>query len=139
MTTERYRFKVGAFECIVVSDGTYAYPHPAQVFFANAPQERLAQVLREHDLDPEQWEQYISPYPSLVINTGRHLVLVDTGAGTMAPTTGRLIPNLQAEGIAPEAIDTVILTHAHRDHIVGKIDGEGRPEFPKSLYVIGKL
>lgn len=138
MSTERYHFKVGAFECIVVSDGTYAYPNPAQAFFANAPAKHLAQALREHDLDPAQWEQYISPYPSLVINTGQHLVLVDTGAGTMAPTTGRLIPNLQAEGIAPEAIDTVILTHAHPDHIGGNIDGEGRPAFPNARYVIGK-
>ena len=138
MNAERYRFNVGAFECIVVSDGTFAYPHPARLFFANAPAERLSQALHEHGLDPAQWEHYISPYPSLVINTGEHLVLVDTGAGTMAPTTGRLMANLQAEGIAPEAIDTVILTHAHPDHIGGNVDGEGRPAFPNARYVMGK-
>jgi glyoxylase-like metal-dependent hydrolase (beta-lactamase superfamily II) len=138
MNNKSYRFKVGTFECIVVSDGTFAYPHPAQIFFANAPQERLEQVLREHSLDPEQWEEYVSPYLGLVINTGQHRVLVDTGADGMAPTTGKLIPNLQAEGIAPEDIDTVILTHGHPDHIGGNLDSEGKPAFPNARYVVWK-
>lgn len=138
MNTQSYRFKVGTFECIVVSDGTFAYPHPAQIFFANAPKEPLEQVLSEHGLNLEQWEQYISPYPSLVIYAGQHIVLVDTGAGSFAPTTGNLIPNLQAEGISPEDIDTVILTHGHPDHIGGNIDEEGKPAFPNARYAIWK-
>jgi glyoxylase-like metal-dependent hydrolase (beta-lactamase superfamily II) len=138
MKSESYRFKLGTFECIVVSDGTFAYPHPAQIFFANAPRERLEQVLSEHDLILEQWEQYISPYPSLVIYTGQHTVLVDTGAGSLAPTTGKLTPNLRAKGISPEDIDTVILTHGHPDHIGGNIDGEGNIAFPNARYVMLK-
>jgi len=134
MNTEIYRFKVGNFECIVVRDGTHAYPY-VPAWFVNAPKERLEQVLREHNLDPEQ---YVSPYPSLMINTGQHRALVDTGAGGMEPTTGKLIPNLRAEGIAPEDIDTVILTHGHLDHIGGNTDFEGKPAFPNARYVMWK-
>jgi glyoxylase-like metal-dependent hydrolase (beta-lactamase superfamily II) len=65
-------------------------------------------------------------------------VLVDTGAGGLAPTTGRLLQNLQTEGIAPEDINTVILTHGHPDHIGGNTDAEGRPAFPNARYVIWK-
>jgi glyoxylase-like metal-dependent hydrolase (beta-lactamase superfamily II) len=138
MSDESYRFKLGTFECIVVNDGTFTYPHPAQILFANAPKERLEQVLREHNLDPEQWKEYISPYPSLVIHTGQQRVLVDTGADGLAPTTGKLIENLEAEGIAPEDIDVVILTHGHPDHIGGNTDSEGKPAFRNARYVMWK-
>ena len=138
MKKRSYRFKLGNFECLLVLDGTFAYPHPAQALFTNASEERLKQVLREHKLDQETWEQYISPYPSLVIYSADHVVLVDTGGGSFAPTTGKLIENLKTEGISPEDIDTVILTHSHPDHIGGNLDGKGKPAFPNARYVMRK-
>jgi glyoxylase-like metal-dependent hydrolase (beta-lactamase superfamily II) len=140
MSAEIFSFRVGAFECTVIKDGIYAYPYPAQNvfinFFVNAPQEQLKQALERHDLDPEQWSQYVSPYPCLAIHTGQHLVLIDTGAGSLAPTTGNLIPHLQAEGIKPEDIDNVILTNGHPDHIGGTVDTEGNPTFPNARYIL---
>ena len=65
-------------------------------------------------------------------------MLVDTGAGGLAPTTGKLIPNLRAEGITPEDIDRVILTHGHPDHIGGNLNSEGKPAFPKARFVMWK-
>ncbi len=47
-----------------------------------------------------------------------------------------LNPNLKALGIAPEDIDTVILTHGHPDHIGGNTDSEGKPTFPNARYVM---
>jgi len=143
MDTDVYRFKVGDFECMAVSDGslTYAppmFPPPATIIFSNAPTEVLARVLGEHDLQPEQWTEWISPYTCLLVNTADHLVLVDTGAGGLAPSTGRLILNLKAVGIEPDDIDTIILTHAHPDHIGGNTDSEGKLTFPNARYVMWK-
>ena len=143
MSNETFRFKTGKLECIAVSDGTLTYapptfPPPATLLFANAPRERLEQALLEHNLQPEQWVEWTSPYICLVVNTGDHLVLADTGAGDLAPTTGRLLQNLEAEGIAPEDIDTVILTHGHPDHIGGNTDAEGKPAFPNARHIIWK-
>ena len=81
--------------------------------------------------------EWTSPYICLVIDTGEHRVLVDTGAGSLSPTTGGLLGNLQAEGILPEHIDTVILTHGHPDHIGGNtIDGVSA--FPCARFVMWK-
>ena len=143
MNSENYRFKVGTFECMAVSDGTHTYappafPPPATFLFANAPRERLEQVLREHNLQPEQWVEWISPYICLLVNTDEHRALVDTGADGLAPSTGRLLQNLPAAGIAPEDIDTVILTHGHPDHIGGNTDSEGKLTFPNARYIMWK-
>lgn len=140
MSSERHRFKVGDYECVVVSDGTFSYPQPAGDvfinFFVNAPRGPLKRALGGHGIDPERWESLVSPYLCLVIDTGRGLVLVDTGAGGMAPTTGRLIPNLRAEGVEPEDVDAVVLTHGHPDHIGGNLDDEGNPAYPNARYVM---
>jgi len=143
MSTETFRFEIGKLEFTAVSDGTLTYapptfPPPATLLFANAPTEPLEQALVEHHLQPEKWLEWTSPYICLVVNTGDHLVLVDTGAGGLAPTTGRLLQNLKAEGIAPADIDTVILTHGHPDHIGGNTDAEGKPAFPNARYVMWK-
>lgn len=138
MNHQPLHFQVGAFACTLVLDGTFAYPHPAQILFANAPQAEFQQALRNHAIDPAHWEHYLSPYPSLLINTGSQLVLVDTGAGHFGPDTGHLIPNLQAIGVIPEAINTVILTHAHLDHIGGIVNDAGKPAFPNARYVMGQ-
>lgn len=143
MNTEIYRFKVGDFECMAVSDGTLTYappifPPPVAFLFANAPKELLDRALSEHSIQPEQWRAWVSPYICVTVNTGRHRVLVDTGADGLDPNTGRLLRNLQAEGIGPGDIDTVILTHGHPDHIGGNTDAKGKPTFRKARYVMWK-
>jgi len=127
-----YRFRVGTFNCVAISDGTFDYPPDA--FVANVPTDRFQQELESHDLPTDH---ITSPYTCLLIDTGTRKVLVDTGAG-FAPTNGHLLENLQAEGVTAKDIDTVILTHGHADHIGGNTDGEGRPSFPNARYVIWK-
>ncbi len=134
MSSESFPFKIGDFECIAVSDGTYTYP--THIFFVNAPKERLEQVLREHNI---QSGEITTPWTCLLINTKQHRVLVDTGGGAGSiSSAGKLLRNLQAEGIEPVDIDTVILTHGHPDHIGGSIDAEGKPAFPNAHYVMWK-
>ena len=143
MSTEVYHFKVGAFECMAVSDGTLTYtpptfPPPATLLFSNAPRGDLEHTLRQHNIQPEHWAEWISQYICLLVNTGEHRVLVDTGADGLDPNTGKLLQNLQAEGIAPEDIDMVILTHCHPDHIGGNTLDNGKPAFPNARFAMWK-
>jgi glyoxylase-like metal-dependent hydrolase (beta-lactamase superfamily II) len=124
MQAETFHFHVGAFDCFAVSDGFGLYSDPARALFAGAPQESLTQALHEHNIQPEEWLEWVSPFICLLIRTDRHLVLVDTGYGTVdfMPNAGKLVQNLQTLDITPQDIDTVILTHGHRDHLYGVME-----------------
>ncbi len=133
MASNREPFSVGDIQCIAINDGTFSYP--TDWFFSNVPQEQLEGSLRDHDLP---LNQVVSPYTCLVVKTGKHTVLIDTGADGLAPTTGELLKNLKAEGITPEEITTVVLTHAHPDHIGGVLDTNSKPAFPNARYVMSR-
>lgn len=142
MTNDTYRCTIGSFDCLIVSDGTLTYtppmfPPPATFLFANAPKTLVNEALKAYNLHTDTWTSWVSPYLCAVINTGDHRVLIDTGAGTLAPDTGKLLTSLHAEGISPESIDTVILTHGHPDHLGGNTR-DGDIVFPNARFVIGQ-
>jgi glyoxylase-like metal-dependent hydrolase (beta-lactamase superfamily II) len=139
MHSESYEFKVGTFDCVLLKDAVHAYENPAKFLFNNAPKERLTQVLQEHEIEHERWSEWISPYICLLIKTGSHKVLVDTGVGsTSPPTEGKLMQVLEARGVAPDEIDTVLLTHAHGDHCGGNTDSAGKAAFKQARYIMHK-
>jgi glyoxylase-like metal-dependent hydrolase (beta-lactamase superfamily II) len=129
-----HRFQVGSISCTVLSDGYYAYP--VSWFFPNADPAQLQCALESRRLPQER---VLSPYTCLLVETGRHTLLVDTGAGEYASTTGAIQARLEVAGIRPRDVDTVILTHAHPDHIGGAIDRVGRPAFPNARYVLSEI
>ncbi len=76
---------------------------------------------------------------ALIVNTGRHLVLFDTGLGTAADfgkTTGKLLNSMKQAGIDPKDIDAVVMSHAHIDHLGGIVGDDGKRNFPNAQFYI---
>lgn len=67
----------------------------------------------------------------LVRGRGR-TILIDAGAGGFKQWGGKLTENLALAGVQPADIDTVLLTHAHPDHVGGLVDSSGAAAFPKA-------
>jgi glyoxylase-like metal-dependent hydrolase (beta-lactamase superfamily II) len=121
-----YRIKVGDYEVTVLSDGSLTLDH---TLFAG--DEAGAEKLLKDAHLPKMGIP--TPLNTWLINTGKKLILVDAGGGThFAPSVGRLPQNLAAAGIAPSAIDEVVITHPHPDHIPGVMASDGSMLFPNA-------
>jgi glyoxylase-like metal-dependent hydrolase (beta-lactamase superfamily II) len=137
-----HRFRIGEFEATVISDGALPLGDPTESFLG-ADKAEIQGMLTGAFLPPgaATLEQNC-----LVLNTGRQLVLFDTGMGDsmgeasrmFGPTTGRLLRNMRAAGIDPAQIDMVIATHAHCDHIWALVDGNGNRNFPNAQVAIAE-
>ena len=130
-----YRFNLGKVQVTVVSDGTITFP--TEVLWPTpSKEERTAALAADHQPTDELPVQM----NTIVVNTGDKLVLVDVGTrGKVWPTSGRLLTNLKAAGIAPDDIDTVLITHAHPDHLWGVLDqADAELTFPNADYAIGE-
>jgi glyoxylase-like metal-dependent hydrolase (beta-lactamase superfamily II) len=126
-----YRFKIGAIEATVVSDGALPLGEPSGSFLGTSKEE-VGKMLTEHFLPANN---VVLEQNALVLNTGDKLALIDTGMGAstmFGASTGKLLNNLKAAGIDPKDIDAVVLTHAHCDHCWGIMGDDGSRHFPNA-------
>ena len=113
-----YRFRLGTIDITVISDGTLAFP--AETLWGDRAEDGRG-LLTSSFRPPSPVGLQIN---TILVNTGDKLVLIDAGCGVdkFQKTTGRLLRNLAAAGYAPGDIDTILLTHAHFDHLWGISD-----------------
>ena len=132
-----YRYRVGSIEITVVNDGVSRMPI-TDGFVENASKDQVNAALEAAFLEKDF---YPGPYNPIVINTESKLALVDTGTGEAAfkssnGLNGRLPISLAAAGFDASAIDTVIISHYHGDHINGLLKADGSLAFPNAEILV---
>ncbi|MAS37679.1 MAG: hypothetical protein CL610_27025 [Anaerolineaceae bacterium] len=135
MIANSYTFKVGAFDCTVVSDGVFLMGRDRFLRrYPDATEADYRQAFADIGLS---FDEAASWFNVLVVKMGAHTVLVDAGEGGK-PHGGLLLESLRLAQIEPEAITHVILTHSHGDHVLGLLNDDHQPVFPNATYVLSK-
>ena len=128
-----YRYKIGSYELTALYDGIWYRPITDK-FIRNAPFAEVERALSDAFMPADQ---LATPFTTLVVNTGSKLVLVDTGTGgQIGPQAGVLGDNLSAAGIDPKAVDLVVISHFHPDHINGIKDKDNGLVFPNAEIMV---
>jgi glyoxylase-like metal-dependent hydrolase (beta-lactamase superfamily II) len=104
--------------------------------------EEIRALARTNRIDADRYEH---PFIPTVVDTGRELILFDTGFGALQREhqdmrgripDGLLVARMRQAGYAAEDVDIVVITHGHPDHIGGLMQ-DGKPVFPNARYVFG--
>jgi len=161
---DTYSFYLGDFRVICVLDGILHADYGSM--FNGAPPKEAAAFLHSRNLQMNSPVDV--PWTVFFIDTGKHKVLIDTGMSKTfvdfesaspdnvdspvpAPRSkhvfisghpvdcGHLLENLRYEDIKATEIDTIIITHAHADHIGGLVNpGTDTLAFPNARVVMWK-
>jgi glyoxylase-like metal-dependent hydrolase (beta-lactamase superfamily II) len=135
----RARTQVGDFELAVCTDGTYKLDGGAM--FGVVPK-----TLWQKRAEPDEQNRILLGLNTVVVRTGQHTVVIETGIGNKQPPKLReihenqeLLPmSLAAAGVAVEEVDFVVNTHLHFDHCGWNTtlhpDGSVTPTFPNARY-----
>ena len=135
-----YRYKVGDYEITAVTDGANTFPLP-ESFVVNAKKDEVSAALAAAHLDKDK---ITIPYTPIVVNTGAKLVVIDTGQGEAAfertkGAAGQFQRNLAASGIDRAAVDTVVISHFHGDHVNGLLTADNKPAFPNAEILVPRV
>ena len=121
-----YSIGIGNVELISLSDG-----EPIRSPFMPFPDTTIEQW-REFPELLDADEQIRSRYGTTAVRSGGKLIIVDTGL--QAPD-GTLLADMERKGVDRNAVDLVVFTHLHPDHVGWNLT-DGQPTFPNARYLI---
>ncbi|MEM9224312.1 MAG: MBL fold metallo-hydrolase [Pseudomonadota bacterium] len=132
-TAGHFSYKIGDIDIIGLHDGYWERPLDPG-FVGNAElvdvQDALEAGGHPRDLLPINFAQTL-------IRSGDRTILVDAGTGAqLAPTAGTMMDHLAAAGVAPESVDTILISHFHPDHIFGLMAKEDNAQVFKNAQIL---
>lgn len=128
-----FRLALGDYEVTALFDG---YNDLSPKLLQGMSQGQIRALLARRSIETPGVQ---TAFNAFLVNTGKQLILVDTGAGQcIGATAGQLSANMQAAGYKPEQVDAILLTHLHLDHVCGLVDGQQRPIFANATVYAAK-
>lgn len=124
--TDAFRFQVGEIRCVCLHAMSSA--RDVTTMLKGLPPETILAYVQRYEPDPTAAPFSIN---ILYISTPQHQIIVDTTLNAAG-----LKSILDAAGIDANAIDHVLLTHGHGDHIGGIVDDNGTFTFPNARYTM---
>ncbi len=131
-----HRYKVGDIEITALYDGLWEKSHdPGFVKNATVDETKAALAVAG------QTTEFVPiPFTPNAVKTGGKIVLIDTGTGgqTGGPKAGTLMKHLAAAGINAAAVNVIIISHFHPDHIFGLMTKapENKAVFPNAEILV---
>jgi glyoxylase-like metal-dependent hydrolase (beta-lactamase superfamily II) len=137
----RGRSMLGDLELTILTDGTYLLDGGAMFGVVPKP-------LWEKRIPANERNQILLGTNTVVVRTGKHTVVIETGIGNKLSEKQRsifdsrqlLMASFHAAGIRIEEVDVVINTHLHFDHCGWNTtlteDGSIVPTFPNARYFV---
>ncbi|HEU0156727.1 MAG TPA: MBL fold metallo-hydrolase [Stellaceae bacterium] len=143
--------RIGDFEIHRVTEYEGPFFPPADFFPDFDPEvvRANADLMGPRLIDPATGRLVFS-FHTFVIKTGHHTILVDSCLGNdkERPTRpqfhrmhSNFLADLAAAGVQPEAVDFVMCTHLHWDHVgwnTRLANGSWVPTFPNARYVMAR-
>lgn len=128
-----YSVQVGDIMVTSFTDGTVAQDLH-KLLRRTTPQKTDALLTQNFQTNPVE-----ASINAFLIALPGHKILVDTGSGQLfgPGNGGRLIESLATQGIAPQDITEILLTHAHSDHAGGLVK-DGKAVFTNARVFVGK-
>ena len=128
--------RVGNVEIMQLSDGMLEFD-PCN-FFPTIPEDKWSPY-ESHLTDEHKVRFNLGSY---LIRADGRTILVDTGLGPQPADTpdvpwGQLMHDFPANGVRPDEVDMVVMTHLHRDHVGWNLMTEREqyvPTFPRARY-----
>ncbi|RWL94264.1 MAG: MBL fold metallo-hydrolase [Mesorhizobium sp.] len=130
-----YKYKVGSLEVTAVYDGIWRKPHdPA--FIKDVSVDDTKAALAKAGLTTEFMP---IPLTVVVLKMNGRTIMMDAGSGVgqWQANATHLPANMKAAGIDYKAIDTILISHFHPDHVWGLMEkGTNDPVFPNAELVV---
>jgi glyoxylase-like metal-dependent hydrolase (beta-lactamase superfamily II) len=121
-----FRIMLGDFEITPLSDGTVDLP--VDKLLTQKAGKTTAALSKSFLKAPLETSDN-----AFLVNTGKKLILIDTGAGILfGPTLGKLQASMKAAGYSPDQVDEIYLTHMHSDHL-GGLTAQSKIVFPNAI------